>query len=66
MYVAFEIYSAIGSDFIQHSCASRVHSLQATSKYIKKIAETEYRHFDKIFITDCTGRQLPVQPVMKI
>ena len=57
------------SDFmnnLQHSCASRVHSLQATSKYIKKVAETEFRHFDKIFITDCTGRQLPVQPVMKI
>ena len=51
---------------LQHSCASRVHSLWATSKYIQKFAEAECRHFDKIFITDCTGRQLPVQPVMKI
>ena len=34
--------------------------------YIKKIAEMECRHFDKIFITDCSGRQLPVQPVMKV
>ena len=67
--MAFEIYSAIGSDFmnnLQHSCASRAHSLYATSKYIQKFAETECRHFDKIFITDCTGRQLPVQPVIKI
>ena len=69
MFVAFEIYSAIGSDFInnlQHSCASRVHSLQDTSKYIQKFAETECRHFDNFFITDCTRRQLPMRPVMNI
>ena len=53
MFVAFEIYSAIASDFInnlQHSCASRVNSLQATSKYIQKFAETECRHFDKTLL----------------
>ena len=51
MLDAFAIHSAIGSDFmnnLQHSCASRVHSLQATSKYIKKFAETEC-HFDNFF-----------------
>ena len=62
-------FSAIGSDFmnnLQHSCASRVHSLQATKKYIHNILKRKCRHFDEICITDCTGRQLPVQPVMKI
>ena len=48
MVVVFEIYSAIGSDFnnnLQHSCASRVHSLQATKKYVHAVAETEMSSF---------------------
>ena len=66
---SISFFSAIGSDFmnnLQHSCASRVHSLQATKKYIHKFTETERSSFWRNFITDCTGRQLPVQPVMKI
>ena len=69
VFVAFEIHSAIGYDFmnnLQHGYASRAHSLQATSSFIRKFAETECRHFDKLFNTDCTGRQLPVQPVMEM
>ena len=66
--VAFEIYSAIGliSRTIYNIAVRAVSTLcKPQANILKKIAETECRHFDKIFITDCTGRQLPVQPVMK-
>ena len=68
MFVAFEIYSAIGSDFIIYNIAVRAASTLCKSQrnLIHKFAEMEMLSFWRNLITDCTGRQLPVQPVMKI